>query len=61
MAALVQNNKDDLVFYPAFCFKASPTHSSWVKMGAADVHRLVRVKEVQGIQSFSEALVLAPP
>lgn len=31
-----------LVFYPAFCFKASPTHFSWVKMAAADVHRLER-------------------
>ncbi|KAJ5225987.1 hypothetical protein N7468_007212 [Penicillium chermesinum] len=29
-----------LEYYPAFCFKASPTHFSWVKMSAADVHRL---------------------
>lgn len=31
---------EPLVFYPAFCFKASPTHFTWVKIGAADVHRL---------------------
>ena len=35
---------DKLVYYPAFCFKASPTHFSWVKMAAADVHRLGKVK-----------------
>ncbi|KAL4920168.1 hypothetical protein BDW62DRAFT_23749 [Aspergillus aurantiobrunneus] len=29
-------------FYPAFCFKASPTNFTWVKMGAADIHRLTR-------------------
>ncbi|KAJ5189593.1 Nucleic acid-binding OB-fold [Penicillium cf. griseofulvum] len=33
-------NNENLVFYPAFCFKASPTHFTWVKMSAADVHRL---------------------
>ncbi|KAL4992230.1 hypothetical protein BDW68DRAFT_196854 [Aspergillus falconensis] len=43
------NNNDNaakheshLPFYPAFCFKASLTHFAWVKMGAADVHRLTR-------------------
>ena len=30
------------VFYPAFCFKASPTHFAWVKMAASDVHQLKR-------------------
>ena len=34
---------DKLIYYPAFCFKASPTHFNWVKMSAADVHRLDRV------------------
>ncbi|RAL10648.1 OB-fold domain-containing protein [Aspergillus homomorphus CBS 101889] len=29
-------------FYPAYCFKASPTHFTWVKMAAADVLRLRR-------------------
>ncbi|KAE8335653.1 hypothetical protein BDV24DRAFT_5482 [Aspergillus arachidicola] len=32
----------ELVFYPAFCFRASPTHFAWVKMGAVDVHLLKR-------------------
>ncbi|KAH8427538.1 OB-fold domain-containing protein [Aspergillus melleus] len=36
---------EDLVFYPAFCFKASPTHFAWVKMMATDVHRLKRRPE----------------
>ncbi|RDW90344.1 OB-fold domain-containing protein [Aspergillus mulundensis] len=35
----------NLPFYPAFCFKASPTHFAWVKMGATDVHRLKRRTE----------------
>ncbi|KAL4978507.1 hypothetical protein BDW66DRAFT_14857 [Aspergillus desertorum] len=34
--------KPHLPLYPAFCFRASPTHFAWVKMGAADVHRLTR-------------------
>ncbi|KAL4777457.1 hypothetical protein BDW60DRAFT_3350 [Aspergillus nidulans var. acristatus] len=34
--------KPNLPFYPAFCFRASATHFAWVKMGAADVHRLTR-------------------
>ncbi|KAL3449739.1 hypothetical protein BJX65DRAFT_29015 [Aspergillus insuetus] len=36
------NNHDaeQLTFYPAFCFKASPTHFAWVKLTASDVHRL---------------------
>ncbi|KAJ5991045.1 hypothetical protein N7499_011589 [Penicillium canescens] len=42
----------DLTFYPAFCFKASPTHFTWVKMSAADVHRLRRLKEFVGENIF---------
>ncbi|KAL4781619.1 hypothetical protein BJX76DRAFT_359739 [Aspergillus varians] len=34
--------KPELTFYPAFCFRASPTNFAWVKIGAADVHRLSR-------------------
>ncbi|KAL4893206.1 hypothetical protein BDV59DRAFT_33351 [Aspergillus ambiguus] len=34
--------RNELVFYPAFCFRAAPTHFAWVKMSAADVHRLKR-------------------
>ncbi|KAL4754642.1 hypothetical protein BDW72DRAFT_115678 [Aspergillus terricola var. indicus] len=38
----VSKQKPHLPFYPAFCFRASPTHFAWVKMGAADIHRLTR-------------------
>lgn len=44
-------------FYPAFCFIASPTHFAWVKMGAADVHRLTRRLEYGG-SSFRVFLAL---
>ena len=27
-------------FYPAYCFTLSPTHNTWAKMAAADVHAL---------------------
>ncbi|KAJ5759558.1 hypothetical protein N7520_006714 [Penicillium odoratum] len=41
----------DPVIYPAFCFKASPTHFAWVKMAVADVHRLQKPRnfEVAGV------------
>lgn len=42
------NNNTGLTFYPAFCFKASPTHFAWVKMAAADVHRLRSRKGFEG-------------
>ncbi|KAJ5164500.1 Nucleic acid-binding OB-fold [Penicillium coprophilum] len=45
-------NNESLVFYPAFCFKASPTHFTWVKMGAADVHRLRRSSNFVGQNMF---------
>ncbi|RAH78321.1 hypothetical protein BO86DRAFT_412427 [Aspergillus japonicus CBS 114.51] len=32
-------------FYPAYCFKASPTHFTWVKMAVADVLQLTRRAE----------------
>ncbi|OJK00778.1 hypothetical protein ASPACDRAFT_1887530 [Aspergillus aculeatus ATCC 16872] len=32
-------------FYPAYCFQASPTHFSWVKMAVADVRQLHRRPE----------------
>ena len=38
-----------LEFYPAYCFKAAPTHFTWVKMAAADVHRLRRRFQYGGI------------
>ena len=39
----------ELVFYPAFCFRASPTHFAWVKMGAVDVHLLKRRAGFEGM------------
>ncbi|OQE47417.1 hypothetical protein PENCOP_c001G07998 [Penicillium coprophilum] len=45
-------NNENLVFHPAFCFKASPTHFTWVKMGAADVHRLRRSSNFVGQNIF---------
>ncbi|KAJ6008424.1 hypothetical protein N7540_012400 [Penicillium herquei] len=38
----------DHVIYPAFCFKASPTHFAWVKMSVADVHRLQKPRSFEG-------------
>ncbi|KAJ5262090.1 hypothetical protein N7505_008957 [Penicillium chrysogenum] len=45
-------SNESLVFYPAFCFKASPTHFTWVKMGAADVHRLRKSNDFVGQNIF---------
>ncbi|KAF3480533.1 OB-fold nucleic acid binding domain-containing protein [Arthroderma uncinatum] len=39
---------DNLTFYPAYCYKASPTHFTWVKLSAADVHRLRRRMGYEG-------------
>ncbi|BCR88216.1 OB-fold domain-containing protein [Aspergillus chevalieri] len=41
-------DNDSLAFYPAFCFKASPTHFAWVKMAAVDVHRLKKRPGFEG-------------
>ncbi|KAJ5129387.1 uncharacterized protein N7515_005426 [Penicillium bovifimosum] len=46
------DENESLTFYPAFCFKASPTHFAWVKMGAADVHRLRRSPQFVGPNIF---------
>ncbi|KAL2802303.1 hypothetical protein BJX63DRAFT_438005 [Aspergillus granulosus] len=40
-----QNDAPELTFYPAFCFKASPTHFAWVKLAASDIHRLRKRRE----------------
>ncbi|GAD93418.1 OB-fold nucleic acid binding domain-containing protein [Paecilomyces variotii No. 5] len=37
-----------LTFYPAFCFRASPTHFAWVKMAVTDVLRLKTKSEFEG-------------
>lgn len=42
-------NNESLTFYPAFCFKASPIHFTWVKIGAADVHRLRKFGSFAGM------------
>ncbi|CEL00601.1 hypothetical protein ASPCAL00199 [Aspergillus calidoustus] len=34
------HDAEQLTFYPAFCFKASPTHFAWVKLATSDIHRL---------------------
>jgi hypothetical protein len=49
------SSNESLEFYPAFCFKASPTHFTWVKMGAADVHRL---REFGGFSGMSLSISL---
>jgi hypothetical protein len=48
----------DPVFYPAFCFKASPTHFAWVKMATADVHRLQRPRNFEGMDPLFHFLIL---
>ncbi|GLA61910.1 hypothetical protein AtubIFM55763_010216 [Aspergillus tubingensis] len=45
MGMATAQNHDALEFYPAYCFKASPTHFTWVKMAAVDVLRLKRRPE----------------
>ncbi|PYI07610.1 hypothetical protein BO78DRAFT_366325 [Aspergillus sclerotiicarbonarius CBS 121057] len=45
-------DSNDLVFYPGFCFKASPTHFTWVKMAAVDVLRLKRRAEFQDQSTY---------
>jgi len=40
-------------FYPAFCFKVSPTHFAWVKMTAAEMHRLKSRQGFEGKQTLS--------
>jgi hypothetical protein len=42
------HDAEQLTFYPAFCFKASPTHFAWVKLTASDVHRLRKRVEFAG-------------
>lgn len=42
------NDGNIMEFYPAYCFKASPTYFSWVKMSAAMVHQLQSRPEYEG-------------
>ncbi|KAL1956923.1 hypothetical protein VTO42DRAFT_6670 [Malbranchea cinnamomea] len=53
MAEILPRNRNNdsqgiMHYYPAFCHKASPTYFAWVKMGAADVHRLKTRKGFEG-------------
>ncbi|KAE8555229.1 hypothetical protein EYB25_003777 [Talaromyces marneffei] len=43
-----ENEEEKLPFYPAFCFPASPTHFTWVKMSIADIHRLQSRRGFEG-------------
>ncbi|KAJ5549922.1 hypothetical protein N7535_002134 [Penicillium sp. DV-2018c] len=49
---MATDDNESLTFYPAFCFKASPTHFAWVRMGAADVHRLRKLRDFAGQNIF---------
>ncbi|KAH8699284.1 hypothetical protein BGW36DRAFT_293703 [Talaromyces proteolyticus] len=46
------NENANIPFYPAFCFQASPTHFTWVKMGIAEIHRLRIKKGFEGQNIF---------
>jgi hypothetical protein len=48
-----------LAFYPAFCYKASPTHFAWVKMAVVDVHRLKTRAGFEGLFIF--IFIFFPP
>ncbi|PYH99606.1 hypothetical protein BO71DRAFT_479294 [Aspergillus ellipticus CBS 707.79] len=48
--ATADNN--DLTFYPSFCFKASPTHFTWVKIAAIDAQKLQRRREYPDEQTY---------
>lgn len=38
MATGLDGQDSNLIFYPAYCYKASPTYFAWVKLTAHDVH-----------------------
>lgn len=44
-----EEDAEEFEFYPAFCFPASPTHFTWVKMSIADIHRLHPRKGFEGM------------
>jgi hypothetical protein len=48
-----QRNEQHLPFYPAYCFRASPTHFTWVKITAADIQRLKSRREFEGWLVFT--------
>lgn len=56
--ATADDDDGGLTFYPAFCYKASPTHFAWVKMTAADVHRLKTRPELEGRYLLTQQLIL---
>jgi hypothetical protein len=50
----------ELPFYPAFCFPASPTHFTWVKMSIADIHRLQSRRGFEGTTPHLSKFFLSP-
>ncbi|PYH44870.1 OB-fold domain-containing protein [Aspergillus saccharolyticus JOP 1030-1] len=50
--ATAENATTTLEFYPTYCFKASPTHFTWVKMAVADVLHLKRRAEYPDQATF---------
>ncbi|KAI1962817.1 hypothetical protein LOZ58_002440 [Ophidiomyces ophidiicola] len=39
-------------YYPSYCHKAAPTHSTWVKLGIDDVRCLKQPREFQGHRTY---------
>jgi len=40
----LNGSNSTLTFYPAYCYKASPTYFAWVKLTAADVHNTLSTR-----------------
>ncbi|KAL9115138.1 MAG: hypothetical protein Q9227_000932 [Pyrenula ochraceoflavens] len=56
---MTTTSSESLTFYPAYCHKASPTHFSWVKLRASDVHHALT--ERSGFQSSGVYFYLNHP
>ena len=45
MATLgLTGQSSNLAFYPAYCFRASPTYFAWVKLTASDIHNALHTR-----------------
>ena len=42
-------SSDSLVFYPAYCFSLSPTHTTWARLTATDVFGLIERAGFEGM------------
>lgn len=51
-----EDGEEELPFYPAFCFPASPTHFTWVKMSITDMHRLQPRRGFEGTTTYLSTL-----